>query len=187
VGFTDDSPDFAAPVETDSVVATGGHITNFDLWVDPKGAAHLLYLKTNISPVIRDRFFPGQDIATTPEHVELTGGKVARRTTLFSGGEKTRETCQFARFHAAENGTLWVVERVSGSRPAGSSLQENRVFAIRLEQARLTPIPLALNTPFSTFFTAAERSGNRPSNVLDLFGMGADSETLRYMGVRMTK
>ena len=179
--------DFAAPVEIDSVDATGGHIANLDLWVDPKGSAHLLYLKTNISPVIRDRFFPGRDIATTLEHVELTGCKVARRTTLFSGGEKSSETCQYARFHSAADGTLWVIERVSGSRPDGSRFDENRVFAIRPEQARMTPIPLALNTPFSTYFTAAERGGNRPSNVLDLFGIGADGETLRYARVRIAK
>ncbi len=37
------------------------------------------------------------------------------------------------------------------------------------------------------FFTAAERGGNRPSNMLDLFGIGADGATLRYARVRMTK
>ncbi len=179
--------DFAAPIEIDSVDATGGHITNLDLWVDPQGAVHLLYLKTNISHVIRDSFFPGQEITTTLEHVELAGGKVIRRTTLVSGGEKARETCQYARFHATADGTLWVVERISGSRPDGSSLQENRVFAIRPDQARTKPIPLALAAPFSTFFTATERGGSRPSDVLDLFGIGADGETLRYARVRMTK
>ncbi len=179
--------DFAAPVEIDSVDATGGHITNLDLWVDPDGVAHLLYLKTTISPVIRDKFFPGQEVATTLEHVEVIRGEVVRRTTLFSGGEKARETCQYARFHITEDGTLWVVERVSGTRPDGSPLEENRVFAIRPEHAKITPIPLSLNTPFSTFFTATERGGNRPSNVLDLFGIGADAETLRYARIRMMK
>jgi len=179
--------DFAAPIEIDSVDATGGHITNLDLWVDPQGTVHLLYLKTNISQVIRDRFFPGQEITTTLEHVELARGKVIRRTTLVSGGEKAREACQYARFHATADGTLWVVERISGSRPDGSSLHENRVFAIRPDQARTKPIPLALATPFSTFFTATERGGSRPSDVLDLFGIGADGETLRYARVRMTK
>ena len=46
-------------------------------------------------------------------------------------------------------------------------------------------MPLALKTPFSTFFTASERGGSRPSNVLDLFGIGADGETLRYARVRV--
>ena len=179
--------DFATPVEVDSVEATGGHITNLDLWVDPQGVAHLLYLKTNISPLLRDKYFRGRNIVTTLEHVELTGARVTRRTTLSSGGEKARETCHYARFHSTQDGTLWVVERISGLRPDGSSLQENRVLAIRPQPAGVTPIPLALHTPFSTFFTAAECGGNRPSNLLDLFGIGGDGETLRYARVRMMK
>ena len=47
------------------------------------------------------------------------------------------------------------------------------------------PFSLALKTPFSTFFTNTERGGNKPSNVLDLFGIGGDGETLRYARVRM--
>ena len=177
--------DFSPPVEIDTVEATGGHITNLDLWVDPEGTAHLLYLKTNLSPVLRDEFFPGQAIVTTLEHVEIAEGKVARRTTLRSGGEKARETPQYARFHVAEDGTPWVVELVSGTRPDGSSLHENRVFAIRPGEGKLTPMSLPLKTPFSTFFTATPRGGSRPSNLLDLFGIGADGETLRYARVRL--
>ena len=147
------------PVEIDTVEATGGHITNLDLWVDPEGRAHLLYLKTNLSPVLRDEFFPGRAIVTTLEHVEIVEGKVARRTTLCSGGEKARETPQYARFHVAEDGTPWVVELVSGTRPDGSSLHENRVFAIRPGEGKFAPMSLALKTPFSTFFTATPARG----------------------------
>jgi hypothetical protein len=177
--------DFAAPFEIDSVEVTGGHITNLDLWIGPKGAAHLLYLKTNLIPLLRDQFFPGEEVITTLEHVEMHEGRVARRTTLQKGGEKARETCHYARFHATEDGTLWVVDRVSGNRIDGSPLQENQVFAIRPEQDRIAAVPLALKIPFSTFFTAVERGGNRPSNVIDLFGVGSDGETLRYARVRI--
>jgi hypothetical protein len=177
--------DFAAPIEVDSADATGGHISNLDLWIDPQGAAHLLYLKTNLTPLLRDTFFPGQKIVTTLEHVEVVGGKVVRRTTLHKGGEKARETCHYARFHVTEDGTLWVVDRVSGVRADGSPFQENQVFAIGEGKVASQPIALALKTPFSTFFTAAERGGNRPSNILDLFGIGADGETLCYARVRI--
>jgi hypothetical protein len=176
---------FSRPVEIDTVEATGGHISNLDLWVDPNGAAHLLYLKTNLSRILRDRFFSGQPITTTLEHVEAVGGNVTRRTTLVSGGEHAREDPHYARFHVTEDGTLWVVELVTGTRSDGSFLLENRIFALRPGEHKITPIPLPLKTPFSTFFTAAERAGNRPSNVLDLFGVGADGETLRYARVRM--
>ncbi len=114
--------------------------------------------------MLRDRFFPGQPIVTTLEHVEAVGGKVTRRTTLVSGGKKARETPHYARFHVTEDGTLWVVELVTGIRPDGSSLHENRIFALRPGEDKITSIPLPLKTPFSTFFTAAERGGSRPSN-----------------------
>ena len=87
-------------------------------------------MKTNLNPLLRDKFFPGQEIVTTLEHVEMKDGKVARRTTLLKGGEKARATCQYARFHVTEDGTLWVVDRISGSRPDGSALQENQVFRV---------------------------------------------------------
>jgi len=48
------------------------------------GAAHLLYLKRSSTPVLRDRFFPGQPILTTLEHVVLERGRVVRRSVLVS-------------------------------------------------------------------------------------------------------
>jgi hypothetical protein len=46
-------------------------------------------------------------------------------------------------------------------------------------------VPIALREPFSTFFTATERGGSRPSDLLDLFGVGQDAQTLRYARVRL--
>lgn len=177
--------DFTAPVEIDSADATGGHISNLDLWIDPKGVAHLLYLKTNLTPMVRDKFFPGRKIVTTLEHAEVAAGKVTKRTSLIKGGEKARVNCLYARFHVTEDGSLWVVDRVSGSRADGSSLQENQVFQIGADGSAGPPASLALKTPFSTFFTNAVRGGNRPSDTLDLFGIGGDGETLRYARVRL--
>jgi hypothetical protein len=176
---------FAPPQEIDTVDATGGHITNLDLWADQRGTAHLLYLKTNFSPLLRDRFFPGQEIVTTLEHVEAAGGKIIRRTHLLSGGEKARETPHYARFHATEDGTLWAVVFITGRRSDGSSFAENRVFPIRPGQLEVSFTLLPLKTPLSIFFTAAERGGSRPSNVLDLLGTGSDGQTLRYASVRL--
>jgi hypothetical protein len=178
--------DFAPPVEIDSAEGTAGHISNLDLRVDPDGTAHLLYLKTDLTPTLRDAFFPGRPIVTTLEHVAIAGGKVSRRTTLATGGDKAREPPHYARFHVTGDSTLWVVELVSGRRTDGSSFVENRVFPIRPGGDAGAPILLALKTPFTTFFTASERGGSRPADVLDLFGVGGDGETLRYARVRMT-
>jgi hypothetical protein len=76
----------------DTVEATGGHILNLDLWLDPRGAAHLLYLKTNTTPVLRDRFFPELKIRTTLEHAQVRNGRVLSRDTLLTGGEGMGET-----------------------------------------------------------------------------------------------
>jgi hypothetical protein len=176
---------FQPPIEIDTVEATGGHITNLDLWIDPKNTAHLLYLKTNVSPLLRDRFFPGQAIAATLEHVEVDAGKVTRRVTLSSGGDKAKETTQYARFQVTERGALCVVEEVAGNRFDGSPFIENRILAFRDGTDKTTLIPIPLKVPFTTFFTACERGGSRPSNVLDLFGIGGDGETLRYARVRI--
>jgi hypothetical protein len=46
-------------------------------------------------------------------------------------------------------------------------------------------VRLKLREPFTTFFTAAERGGNHPSDDLDLFGTGHDSTTLRYAHIRL--
>jgi hypothetical protein len=178
---------FSSPIEIDTVDATGGHITNLDLWLDPKGAAHLLYLKTTSTPLIRDRDFPGQPIATTLEHVVLDGAKVVHRATLASGGEKARETPHYARFHATADGSLMVVTYVSGRRPDpdGSTFHENRILAVGPGQSPATPRRLPLTKSLSTFFTAAERGGSRPSNMLDLLGTAGDGQTLRYARMRL--
>jgi hypothetical protein len=177
--------DFAPPLEVDTVEATAGHITNLDLRVGPGGTAHLLYLKTDLTPTLRNAFFPGRPIVTTLEHVEIEAGKVARRTTLAAGGEGARETPHYARFHVTEDGTLWVVEFVTSVRDGGRSFVENRIFPIRPGGSASPAVSLALKTPLSTFFTAPERGGSRPSNTLDLFGTGGDGQTLRYARVRM--
>jgi hypothetical protein len=176
---------FCAPIEIDSVDATGGHITNLDLWIDPRGAAHFLYLKTNLSSVLRDTYFPGQTIKTTLEHVVVSSGTVKLREELVTGRESSIETPHYARFHTSEDGVLWVIEFVSGRRTDGTSFVEHRVFPIPPGHERNSPIRLGMKTPLTTFFTASERGGNRPSDLLDLFGSASDGNVLRYARVRL--
>ena len=45
--------------------------------------------------------------------------------------------------------------------------------------------PLALKNPFHCFFNNTPRGGSDSSEVLDLFGTGSDSLTLRYARVRL--
>jgi hypothetical protein len=177
--------DFAAPVEIDNVEETGGHILNLDLWLDPRGVAHLLYLKTNTTPVLRDRFFPDTKIRTTLEHVQVREGRDAARATLLTGGEGfLGETPRYARFQATPDGRLYVLFAVTGKSAEGGALRENRLLRV-LPRLEPTAARLDLAEPFTTFFTATERGGSPPSDLLDLFGVGSDPQTLRYARVRL--
>ena len=171
--------DFSPPLEIDTVDATGGHISNLDLWIDPRGVAHLLYIKTNIAAVLRDRYFPGRAITTTLEHVEVERGRRCRRSTRVAGGEGTPETPVFARFHATADGSLHIVAAIRGTRPNGTPFLENRLIRVTPSEGTPTVRVLALHEPLTTFFTAAQRGGRIPSDDLDLFGTGRDPVTLR--------
>jgi hypothetical protein len=95
------------------------------------------------------------------------------------------ETPRYARFHAAANGKLFVVFSLSGSTPKRGSFRDNRLLQVRPRKGKAAPVPLALREPFTTFFTATERGGSRPSELLDLFGVAQDGQTLRYARVRL--
>jgi hypothetical protein len=177
--------DFAPPVEVDTVDATGGHITNLDVWIDPHGSAHLLYLKTTVAAVLRDKYFAGLPIATTLEHVVVDHGRVVRRATVLTGGQGKAESPLYGRFHAARNGSLHAVVAVSGITANGSPFLENRLVTLPTGSEALVTVKLGLKEPFTMFFTAAERGGNAPSDVLDLFGTGRDAQTLRYACIRL--
>lgn len=176
---------FGEPIEVDSVEETGGHILNLDLWLDARGGAHLLYLKTNTTPILRDRFFPDLKIRTTLEHARVRDGRIVSRDTLLTGGEGMAETPRYARFHATTDGTLHVVFAITGSTPERGAFRENRLLQVLPRKHGTTPVRLALREPFTTFFTATERGGSRPSDLLDLFGVGQDARTLRYARVRL--
>jgi len=177
------SRDFSAPLEIDSVDQTGGHIINLDLWVDAKGNAHILYLKQKTSPVLREKYFPDIPLRSSLEYCVVQNGKVIRRTTLVEGGEGLAgEVPRYARFHTLGPGRLLVIYSCTLTRPGTETVWENRWRPL-LPRKGKTGV-LALQYPFTTFFTAAERGGSAPSKVLDLFGTGVDSSTLRYARIR---
>lgn len=176
---------FAEPLEVDTVESTGGYIANLDLWIGPDGAAHLLYLKTNIQHgFIRDRYFPGAPILSSLEYTMIKEGRVMSRHRLLLGGEiESGASPGYGRFHATPDGTLWAVNSATVRKEEGK--QERRLLLIpvwpQYEPERTVEIELA--QPFSTFFTATERGGSLPSYTLDLFGVGNDGEVLQYARV----
>lgn len=172
---------FATPLEVDTVEATGGDLRNLDLYVDRGGAAHVLYLKTNIAAALRDEFFPGRKITSSLEYAVIERGNVIRRSTLCAGGEGGRETPQYARFHVTSNGSLHVVVAVL----VATEGLENRIIPITPGGEPKVSFRLGLESPFQIFFTTTERGGSLPSDTLDLLGQDNRSNDLRYARIRL--
>ena len=173
--------DFSSPIELENLDPTGGYIRNLDLWIGSDGAAHILYLRNPVqSALLRDKFFADIPVTTSLEYCVLTAGEITYQSTLVEGGEGvSSEIPGNARFHATDDGRLFVVYYVGGS--AG----ENRLLQISASEDNSRPMRIDLKNPFRTFFTATERGGSAPSKTLDLFGVGKEASILRYARIRL--
>ena len=167
---------FSTPLEIANVDATGGAISNQDLWVSPDGGAFLLYTQCEVaSALLRDKFFPGKSILNSLHLAIVRDGAVAERRQLYAGTEQSQPAC--ARFHVAENGVLYAVLYVTGPGAGNKLLQVDPP----LDNAPLISIPAQI--PLSSFCAANVRAGNAPSNTIDLLGPSGD--TLRYVQVEI--
>jgi len=178
---------FLNPVEIDSVDTTAGHISNYDIWIDREGSAHLLYAKTTVQSVeMRDRFFPGTPIVTSLEHCIVTKNKVARRESLITGGEGAgSEVPGVARFHSTPDGRLFVVYFCTDRDKEGRGVSENRIVEILPGGGHAKAMSLGLKTPLGNFMTATERGGSPPSDFLDI--LGDTGGEIRYARIRLAK
>ncbi|MDA1190428.1 MAG: hypothetical protein O3A46_01950 [Candidatus Poribacteria bacterium] len=165
---------FSEPLEIDNVDDTSGHIRNLGMWLGGDGAAHLLYTKQSVqSAAMRDKFFPDTPLTNSLEYVVVKDGAIIEHRTLTKGGEgESGESVGMARFHATADGELHVVYYANG-----------RNALMRVRDGAITELPL--KQAFSTFFTAAERGGSKPSNTLDLFGVTNRGDTLQYARIRL--
>lgn len=174
------SEPFSPPLEIDNVDATGGHIINLDLWLDRSGGAHLLYRREQTTPLLREKYFPHLPLRTSLEYCKVQNGRVVKRQTLMEGGEGLpTPRPQYARFHSPDGKRLLAV--YSATMPDGTWY--NAVLPLLPSHSEPARIPL--QQPFTTFFTACERGGSRPSPTIDLFGVAQDSKILRYACVQV--
>jgi hypothetical protein len=170
--------DFGNPLEIANVDATGGHISNKDLWVSPEGEAYLMYTEREVaSALLRDKFFPGKSILDTLKVAVVKGGQVISRRTLLEGTDQRAPGD--ARFHVTPEGVVYAVLNVTGEDAGNKVLQ---VYP-PLDAAPLIPIPL--KTPFSSFLLASVRAGNAPSNLIDMYGHTTSGEKLCYAQIRI--
>lgn len=176
------SEPFCPPLEIDNVDATGGHIINLDLWVNRSGVAHLLYLREQTTPLLREKYFPHLPLRASLEYCTVQKGRVLSRETLMEGGEGlSSPRPQYARFHSPDGKRLLVI--YSATFPSGKwSHAVLPVFPTRGE-----PVTIPLREPFTVFFTACERGGSQPSPTVDLFGVTPNGQNnqLRYAQVHL--
>ena len=186
--YTDNirSTGFCAPIEIETVEKTAGYIRNLDLYVDKTGAAHLLYTKQpHQYDFIRDKYFPGETMTVSLEHVTVKDGKVFSRRTLAErpAGSNAFEP-SFARFHIGSDDALYVIA-------AGTSVENGQRtygnFLAQITGSKNKPKfqRIELKHPFSNFFTNTPRGGSKPSDIIDMFGTADDNPNLRYAKIRI--
>jgi hypothetical protein len=186
--YTDDilSAGFCEPIEIDMVENTCGYIRNLDLYIDETGAAHLLYTKQpHQYDFIRDKYFPGETMTVSLEHVIVKDGKVLSRQTLAEkpAGPDGFEP-SFGRFHIDSSGQLYVI--AAGTRVEnGQRISGNFLCRIADEKNKPEFEHIELKHPFGNFFTNTPRGGSKPSDIIDFFGIADDSPNLRYARIHI--
>jgi hypothetical protein len=169
---------FCAAVEIANVDKTAGAISNQDLWISPEGAAYIMYTERQVaSALMRDKFFPGRPIVTSLLLAAVKDGSVVSRKVLYAGTDAAQ--CGHARFHVAADGTLYALMVTTGPDGGHKLMQVHPP----IETAPL--IPIAAKMAMSSYCLANTRSGNAPSNKIDLLGCSA-GDTMSYMQMIIT-
>lgn len=164
---------------------TCGRLINLDLWLDPQGRAHILWIEQSVwNPKVRDRFFPDEPATHALMYGIIDGGKVTRKVRLAIGGEghESQAIPGWGRFQATPDGRLFVFSYMSGT---GEGISENRLQEIYGDGTFSEPVRVDLACPFTNFMTATERGGSAPAATLDLYGAAEGREGMSYARVRL--
>lgn len=169
---------------------TCGHITNLDLWLDTQGRAHILWIEQSVWDTrVRDKFFPQEPQTFALMYGIIEQGRLVHKTRLAFGGEKqeSQEIPGWARFQATPEGRLFVFYYMRGKNAAGEPVNENRIREIFADGRLGEPVRVPLQHPLTTFFTACERGGSLPSEMLDVLGHASGIPGLGYARIRLQR
>jgi hypothetical protein len=174
-------------VEIASRDKTCGWISPGDLYVAPNGDVHLLWSERAIDERLRSKFFPEAKQSHTLNHAVIRQGQVIRHQTLEKSSEdKPGIVGGEARFQVTPENRLFVVYYASGIDSAGKQVSENRVVELQSDGSLSPAVRLALQKPFTSFFTATVRAGSPPSRTLEILGERAGIPmTISYAAVRL--
>jgi hypothetical protein len=181
------SKPFAAWAEIASREDTCGWIMPCDLHVAANGDVHLVWTDRALDERLRPEFFPDAKQSHTLNHAVIREGKVIRRQAIEHSTEATPGIVgSAARFQVAPNGRLFVAYYASGTDKTNRRVSENRLVEVVKNASLAAPVPIPLQRPFVSFFTATVRGGSPPSRTLELLGEREGSAgTISYARVRM--
>jgi hypothetical protein len=172
-------------IEVSSRDKTCGWISPCDMWVEDHGKVHILWTERAIDERLRGRFFPLEKQTVALNYAALRDGVVWVRRALHVGGEgESSEVPGWARFQSTPDGRLFVFYHMGGKDADGNDLSQNRLLEIMPDGAMTASVSIPLHPPITSFFTATERGGSQPSQILDVFG---DVENvMRYARIKIT-
>jgi hypothetical protein len=190
--------DFSPPLTVASRDETAGHILNLDLFLGPDGDAHLIYLDRNIwHKFMRDEFFKDLPITVSLRYARISNGKVVDRRTIIDCAEDRNGKINdpdanfaannprpdYAAFHSTDGQDLYVIFHQTG--PAGANDPSTGNYLQRLLPEPSESQRLDFKHPLKRFYPASIRTGTPPSCVLDLFGIGAEPDSIRYAKISL--
>ena len=194
--------DFSPPLTFASRDDTAGFLLANDMWVAPDGDVHVVYVDRNVwHAFLRDRFFPGLPITVALRYCRIRQGLVVERRTLVecvedrttsAQGAKGKEVVTFrsghlwvssAVLHATPDGRLFVLYHAAAQ---GGSPEATGNYVLPLyPPSTQPPVKLPLRHPIKQLFAATQRLGTPASDVIDIYGIGAEEGVIRYAQVRL--
>jgi hypothetical protein len=177
---------FSEWLEVASRDQTCGWISPCDLHVTSRGNVLLLWLERALDERLREKFFPDARQRYALMCGIVRDGKVAGRTTLVEGGEGLGGLRPgYGRFQVTESGQLLAFYYVGGTDASGQPIAEHRIVEIDPDGTASQPVAVRFETPLPSFFTATQRAGCQPADVLELFG--SSDGAMRYARIRLVE
>jgi hypothetical protein len=175
-------------VEIASREATAGLIVPCDMYLSSGGKVHLLWVEKAIDVRLREKFFPEAKQSYSLNYAIVRSGQVIHRQTI-KQYEESDTACdiQFARFHAAPKGRLFVFsysrewDNVNKKR-----IPIHQIVEIKADTTLGVPQTITLTSPLTDFYSANTRAGSPASNTLNLIGPTlAEPRTISHVSLEL--
>lgn len=187
---------FSPFLEIENSHENGENLRVLDMWLDPEGIAHLLWLKNPINKEIRDNFFPDIKRVWSLNYAKIKDGKIFLKKVLLETGDDIirndhndlmdNYSISWGRYQILPDNRLFVVFHITGIDKDGKQNSENRLMEVYNDGTVSRSVAIPLEYPMSFFFTATPRGGSLPSTTIDMVGQGInDRNSVRYAKIKM--